>query len=81
MPEMCALKARAESFPFIRKTFALFMNRLNDASPGPTAPEPRSPTVSILCGLAVGYPDPDFPANKLHVGREPIGGNVVFLDN
>ena len=22
--------------------------------------------LSILCGLAVGYPDPDFPANKLH---------------
>ena len=27
--------------------------------------------LSILCGLAVGYPDPDFPANKLHIGREP----------
>jgi hypothetical protein len=25
-------------------------------------------------------PDPDFAANKLHVGREPIGKNVVFLD-
>jgi nitroreductase len=37
--------------------------------------------LSILCGLAVGYPDPDFAANKLHVGREPIGKNVVFLDN
>jgi nitroreductase len=36
--------------------------------------------LSILCGLAVGYPDPDFAANKLHVGREPIGNNVVFLD-
>jgi nitroreductase len=36
--------------------------------------------LSILCGLAVGYPDPDFAANKLHVGREPIGKNVVFLD-
>jgi nitroreductase len=35
----------------------------------------------ILCGLAVGYPDPDFPANKLHIGREAIGKNVVFLDN
>jgi hypothetical protein len=31
--------------------------------------------------VAVGYPDPDFAANKLHVGREPIGKNVVFLDN
>jgi nitroreductase len=37
--------------------------------------------LSILCGLAVGYPDPDFPANRLHVGREPIKENVVFLDN
>ena len=25
--------------------------------------------LSILSGLAVGYPDPDFPANKLHVAR------------
>jgi hypothetical protein len=24
--------------------------------------------LSILCGLAIGYPDPDFAANKLHVG-------------
>ena len=37
--------------------------------------------LSILCGVAIGYPDPDFAANKLHVGREPIGKNVVFLDN
>jgi nitroreductase len=36
--------------------------------------------LSILCGLAVGFPDPDFAANKLHVGREPIQRNVVFLD-
>src|SRR6516164_4710118 len=34
----------------------------------------------IICGLAVGYPDPDFPAYRLHVSREPIGKNVVFLD-
>jgi len=37
--------------------------------------------LSILCGLAVGYPDPDFPANKLHIGREAIGKNVVFLES
>ena len=37
--------------------------------------------LSILRGLAVGYPDPDFPANKLHIGREAIEKNVVFLDN
>lgn len=36
--------------------------------------------LSILCGLAVGYPDPDFAANKLHVDREVIEKNVVFLD-
>jgi phage terminase large subunit-like protein len=33
------VEGKAESFPFIRKTFALFMNRLNDASLGRTAPE------------------------------------------
>jgi nitroreductase len=36
--------------------------------------------LSILCGVAVGYPDPDFAANKLRVGREAIERNVVFLD-
>ena len=37
--------------------------------------------LSILCGVAIGYADPDFPANHLHVGRQPISGNVVFLDD
>jgi nitroreductase len=36
--------------------------------------------LSILCGLAVGYPDPDFPANRLHINRKSIEKNVVFLD-
>jgi nitroreductase len=36
--------------------------------------------LSILCGVAIGYPDPDFPANKLHVSREPLRENIVFLD-
>jgi nitroreductase len=36
--------------------------------------------LSILCGLAIGYPDPDFPANRLHASREPIGKDVVFVD-
>jgi hypothetical protein len=31
--------------------------------------------------LGVGYPDPDFAANKLHVGREAIEKNVMFLDS
>jgi nitroreductase len=36
--------------------------------------------LSILCGLAVGYPDPDFPANRLHISRQSIEKNVVFLE-
>jgi nitroreductase len=39
------------------------------------------PDFSILCGLAVGYADPDFPANDLRIGRNPIGQNVVFRDS
>lgn len=34
----------------------------------------------ILCGLAIGYPDPTFPANDLHVPRNPVESNVVFVD-
>ena len=37
--------------------------------------------LSILSGLAVGYSDPEFAANKLKTGRQPIGENAVFLDN
>jgi nitroreductase len=37
--------------------------------------------LSILCGWQFGYPDPEFPANRLHIAREPIVENVVFLDN
>jgi nitroreductase len=33
----------------------------------------------ILCGLAVGYSDPDFLANQLRIGRNAIEKNVVFL--
>ena len=36
--------------------------------------------LTILCAVAVGYSDPDFPANKLHIGRDPVQKNVVFLD-
>ncbi|HEV7361290.1 MAG TPA: nitroreductase [Mycobacterium sp.] len=36
---------------------------------------------TILCGLSVGYPDPDFPANKIRIGRQPIEKNVVFVEN
>jgi nitroreductase len=34
-----------------------------------------------LCGLAVGYPDPEFPANQTRVPRNPVEQNVVFLDS
>ena len=36
--------------------------------------------LSILCGIAIGYPDPAFPANHLDTPRNPIGENVAFLD-
>jgi hypothetical protein len=36
--------------------------------------------LSILCGLAVDYPDPDFPANRLRVSRQSVGTDVVFVD-
>jgi nitroreductase len=37
--------------------------------------------LQILCGLAVGYADPRFPANRLRTPRNPVGQNVVFLDH
>jgi nitroreductase len=40
-----------------------------------------SADLEILCGLAIGYADPDFPANKLRIGRNPIESNVVFIDS
>ncbi len=39
------------------------------------------PELTIICGLAVGYPDPDFPTNKLNIGREAVEKSVVFLDH
>ena len=35
---------------------------------------------AILCGMAIGYPDPTFPANNLRTDRNPIEHNVVFHD-
>jgi hypothetical protein len=26
------------------------------------------------------YPDPEFPPNKLRIGRDPVEKHVVFLD-
>jgi len=33
----------------------------------------------ILCGLAIGYPDPDFPANALRVPRNTVEANIRFV--
>lgn len=39
-----------------------------------------APERTILCGLAVGYPDPDFPGNALHTTRERVDQHVRFLN-
>jgi nitroreductase len=36
--------------------------------------------LTVLCGLAIGYPDPAFAGNDLAVPRNPVETNVVFLD-
>jgi len=36
--------------------------------------------LQILCGLAVGYADPEFPANRLRTPRNPVDENITFLD-
>jgi nitroreductase len=40
-----------------------------------------SDDLRILCGVAIGYPDPDFPANSIHVPRNALADNVVRLDS
>lgn len=37
--------------------------------------------LTVLCGLAIGYPDDDFPANHLDTPRNPIAANVVFCED
>ena len=37
--------------------------------------------LSILCGVAIGYPDPNFPANKLCIARNPIDMNIPSSAN
>jgi nitroreductase len=37
--------------------------------------------LTVLCGLAIGYPDPAFPGNSLDIPRNPVDTNVVFLDS
>jgi nitroreductase len=36
--------------------------------------------LTILCAVAVGYSDPDFPANNLHTARDPIQKHAVLLN-
>jgi nitroreductase len=36
--------------------------------------------LTVLCGLAIGYADENFPANRLHTPRNPVGSNVVLLN-
>ena len=38
------------------------------------------PELTIICGLAVGYSDPEFPANKLRIGRDPVANHVRFVE-
>ncbi len=35
--------------------------------------------LAILCGLSLGYADPDFPANQLKVPKQPVEKNVSIL--
>ncbi len=35
----------------------------------------------ILCGVSIGYPDPEFACNRLDVPRNPLENNVVFIDS
>jgi nitroreductase len=35
---------------------------------------------TILCGLAVGYPDPEFRANQIRTPRDAPESKVIFLD-
>ncbi|WP_135453548.1 nitroreductase [Mycobacterium sp. DL99] len=37
--------------------------------------------LTILSGLSIGYADPQFAANHLDTPRNPIGENVVFLQD
>ncbi|GAA1226917.1 nitroreductase family protein [Pseudonocardia alaniniphila] len=37
--------------------------------------------LTILCGLAVGYPDPSAPINSLRTPRDSIDGHVTFIEH
>jgi len=36
--------------------------------------------MTLLCGRAIGYPDPHFSGNSLRIGRDGIDKHAVFLD-
>ena len=40
-----------------------------------------SEDMRVLCGLAIGYPDPAFPGNALRVPRNPVAQNVRFVES
>jgi nitroreductase len=35
----------------------------------------------ILCGLSLGYADPEFPANRLKIPKRPVDSNVTILSS
>ena len=35
----------------------------------------------ILCGVSIGYPDPDFPANAAGGATSPLEHNIVFMES
>lgn len=35
--------------------------------------------LTVLCGLCIGYADPDFAANNLSIPRNGLGDNVIIL--
>jgi nitroreductase len=35
----------------------------------------------IICGVAIGYPVAEFPANNLNIARKPLEQNVMFVDH
>ena len=35
--------------------------------------------LSVLCGLSIGYADPDFPGNGARMPRNPVESNVVWV--
>ncbi|KAG0504179.1 hypothetical protein KC19_4G234600 [Ceratodon purpureus] len=39
------------------------------------------PELVIICGVAIGYTDFDFPANRLRVERAPVEHNVAIIDS